>query len=43
MSNENMVSHRDLNQLLKSESYREYYELKEERRTRSHSHFQTAG
>ena len=30
MSNENLVSHRDLNGLLKSESYREYYELKQD-------------
>ena len=30
MSNESLVSHRDLKQLLKSESYREYYELKKD-------------
>jgi hypothetical protein len=30
MSNEKIVSHRDLKQLLTSESYREYYELKQE-------------
>ncbi len=30
MSNENLVSHRELDQLLKSQSYREYYELKQD-------------